>query len=185
MFETFLFIDFETTDLNDPEVTEFCALAVNKNFPDRIREKLVMCCSTQKEISQEVSHLTGITNEMVSGRCRFSEDGVCILLSFMKMLPGPICLVAHNGDRFDFKILQTAVEKKYGPQNVFSIDTLPLFKEIDGGKHKSYKLSCVRKRLFGDDATVVEHGAEADCEILSKCFFKLGCVEFIESNYRL
>lgn len=187
MFKTFVFIDFETTDLYEPEVTEYCVLAVNRNFPERIREKLVICCSTCKSISPNVSQLTGITNEMIENKCRFPEEGVHLLLEFMKLLPKPICLIAHNGDNFDFKILQETVEsgRFHGPLNVYSIDTLSLFREMDGSKHKSYKLSCVRERLFGVDDTIKEHGAEADCETLAKCFFKLGGIEYIESNYMI
>lgn len=185
MFQTFVFVDFETTDLHEPEVTEFCALAIDRNFPERVRDKLVLCCSTHKKISPVVSQLTGITNEMVTKRCQFPKEGVSLLLAFMKVIPGPICLLAHNGDKFDFKILHETLEsgRIYGPLNVYSIDTLPLFKEMDGKKHKSYKLSCIRERLFGVDDTVKEHGAEADCETLAKCFFKLGGIEYIESNY--
>jgi DNA polymerase III alpha subunit (gram-positive type) len=188
MFRTFLFLDFETTDLTDPEVTEFCALAINRNFPERIRDKITICCSVQKQISPAVSRLTGITNEMISERCLFSKEGVEILLQFMKHLPAPICLLAHNGDKFDFKILQKAVEGMSGPQNVFSIDTFPLFKEIDetkGIRNRSYKLSCIHERLFGKDNNAKEHSAEADCETLAKCFFKLGGVEYLEANYEI
>ena len=187
MIQSFVFLDFETTGLSNPEVTEFCVLAVNRNFPDRMRDKLVICCSPKGNICNESMRLTGITHEMTTGRPNFSEDGVRLLIAFLKILPRTICLLAHNGDRFDFRILRKVLEAGNCGyiDNVYSLDTLMLFKEIDHAQNKSYKLSSVRERLFGIDATVKEHGAEADCETLAKCFFKLDCVQYIDRNFTI
>lgn len=189
MFNTYLFLDFETTGLIDPEVTEVCALAVDKTHFDRIRHKLVLCCSTSKNIEPIASNLTGLTDSMIANNYSFNDRGVHLLLNFIKILPGPVCIIAHNGNAFDFKILKNATSTtKELPSNIYSLDSLHLFKEIDksrGVYHQSYSLKSIYNRFYPKDTNHREHGAEVDCETLLKCFLKMECINYIESTFVL
>lgn len=180
MFKTYVFIDFETTGLHDnPEVTEFCALAIDRDYPERIRNKLVICCRPPtKRIEPDAETITGIRTSMVSKCIAFSE---CFdtIYHFLSGLPQPICMLAHNGDNYDYKIL----DRELPQLNVeCRLDTIVLFREIEheaGIFHKMYSLGTVYKRLFGENAPGA-HGSEVDCETLAKCFVKLRCIEYIE-----
>lgn len=185
MFNTYLFLDFETTGLIDPEVTEVCALAVDKTHYDRIRHKLVLCCGTSKNIEPTASNLTGITDSMIANNYSFNDRGVDLLLNFIKILPAPVCIISHNGDAFDFKILKNATNLiEELPSKIYSLDSLHLFKEIDRSRriyHRSYTLKSIYNRFYPDDKNHEEHGAEVDCETLFKCFLKMECINYIDS----
>ena len=189
MFKTYVFLDFETTGLFEPSVTEFCVLAIDRVYPERIRNKLVMCCAPSKPIEPRAAQLTNIENEMVVGKIDFKKEGIALLSLFLQALPAPICMLAHNGDNFDFKIFSEAIKDMRVNLDLYLIDTLPLFREIDREKEgRSYplnNLSSVHERLFGVDPAVKAHGAEVDCETLVKCFLKLECIEYIEATFEL
>ena len=41
----------------------------------------------------------------------FCEEDVQVLIHFINRLPSPVCLIAHNGNKFDFPILQRQLFK--------------------------------------------------------------------------
>lgn len=60
---------------------------------------------------------------------------------FLKRLQSPTCLVAHNGNRFDFIILKKELEalKAQLPDNTYCIDSLPLFQALEQSRERKEK----------------------------------------------
>merc|ERR1712168_985823 len=84
-------------------------------------------------IPDVVTDLTGLSNELLEHQSRFKAETVQLLKLFLENLPQPICLVAHNGDRYDYPLLQAELFHT-GLQNLigefYVIDSLPALKYI-------------------------------------------------------
>lgn len=54
----------------------------------------------------------------------------------------PICFVAHNGNRFDFPILRTEIEKTGNclPDDILCVDSLVAFRNIDQHKESEKRI---------------------------------------------
>ena len=50
--------------------------------------------------------ITGLSNDLLENQSRFKPESVNLLKLFLENLPQPICLVAHNGSRYDYPLLQ-------------------------------------------------------------------------------
>ena len=46
-----------------------------------------------------VSDMTGLDNYNLNGQAQFDSGTVELLQGFLGRLAGPVCLVAHNGDK--------------------------------------------------------------------------------------
>ncbi|XP_053380766.1 uncharacterized protein LOC123548603 [Mercenaria mercenaria] len=139
---TFVFLDFESTSLLDRKcrITELCLLAVNRvdmneagNFP-RVTNKLTLCLDPQTPISMTSSNITGLYNDSLENQKALTEETVALINSFLNHLSKPVCLLAHNGNRFDFPLLVS--ELKRINQSLDSLllcaDTLEAFRSLDG-----------------------------------------------------
>ena len=62
-------------------------------------------------IRPEVSEITGLDNYNLSGQSMFERKTGELLNSFLAHLTPPLCLVAHNGDKYDFPLLKAELEK--------------------------------------------------------------------------
>ena len=60
---------------------------------------------------KKASELTGLKTEVLAKQPLFDEDSVTMINLFLKRLPGPVCLVAHNGDKFDFPLLKAQIDR--------------------------------------------------------------------------
>lgn len=60
---------------------------------------------------------------------------------FLQRLQSPTCLVAHNGNRFDFIILKKELEALNAqlPDNTYCIDSLPLFQALEQDRERKEK----------------------------------------------
>ncbi|XP_060535526.1 three-prime repair exonuclease 1 [Cylas formicarius] len=141
--KTFVFLDLETTGLphleqNKTKITELCMIAVQeehlglKNVP-RVQNKLNLCFNPTKFISLDAELMTGLSNEKLEHLGVFSDKTVESINLFLDHHPKPICLVAHNGDKFDFPILRTEIDKTGVNllDGLYCIDSLKLFKKLD------------------------------------------------------
>ncbi|XP_046973759.1 three prime repair exonuclease 2-like [Vanessa cardui] len=139
--KTFMFFDLETTGLpardHVPKVTELtflcvCRKDIEKADIDNLPpvSKLTFLFNPQKEVSSEAASITGLNNEILINQPIFSEKIKCIV-AFLDF-PKPVCLVAHNGNRFDFKIIKNefATAKAVLPRGLYCVDSLKAFKEI-------------------------------------------------------
>ncbi|XP_039750846.1 three-prime repair exonuclease 1-like [Pararge aegeria] len=137
--QTFVFFDLETTGIpaSRTKVTEITLISVSRrdieqadgeNLP--ATNKLSLLCNPTTNIHPVASSLTGLTNHYLKNQPVFKDNIKCINAFLNK--PKPVCLVAHNGNRFDFKILQaeyqTANEEL--PHDLLCIDSLNSFRSI-------------------------------------------------------
>lgn len=180
--KTLAFFDIETTGLpskSDPaKITELSIVAIPfstfENFNGnclRVKHKLSLCFNPEKIIGDVAVQLSGLTNELLQEESRFDESTMRLLEDFFEHLQKPICLVAHNGDRFDFKILMQYYKKLSFPvQNCLKCcDSLKIFKEIiPRGELQSMKLVDIYFHFFRSEP-VGAHEAEADVMMLIKC----------------
>lgn len=170
-FSTYIFLDLETTGLRKPvEITELSMIAVERNHIiessktktiPRLLDKYTTCVRPSKEIEPFASSVTCLSNEDLEKRKGFDIELGRIVKSFITRQPQPVCLVAHNGDNFDFKILVSEL-KAFGislPESVQASDSLKAFRKqhkeakddpnhgvAEGGKGKRF--SCSLSNLF-------------------------------------
>ena len=98
----------------------------------RVLNKLTLCVYPMATIMPEVSRLTGLDNYNLIGQTRFDKSTGDLIKAFLSHLPFPVCLVAHNGNLFDFPLLQAELAKagvKLG-SDIFCVDSYVAIKEI-------------------------------------------------------
>ena len=80
----------------------------------RVVNKLTLCFYPMSTIMPAVTDLTGLDNYNLEGQSQFDLGTVELLQGFLSRLSGPVCLVAHNGHKFDFPLLLAEVKKAGG-----------------------------------------------------------------------
>jgi len=160
----YVIFDLETTGL-DPaqdEIIEIGALSIKNSDIKGVFNKLV---SPSKEISPEITKLTGITNEMLHGEAYIKP----VLEEFFDFIDESI-LIAHNAE-FDVGFLQNS-SKKWLNRDVKNpvICTVAMSRELLPGldNHKLHTIA----RYFGIEVTN-RHRAIGDVEITYQVWFKL------------
>jgi three prime repair exonuclease-1 len=73
--------------------------------------KLTLCVYPMATIVPVVSDITGLDNYNLIGQSKFSKNTGDLINSFLSLLPSPVCLVAHNGNGYDFPLLKAELEK--------------------------------------------------------------------------
>uniref|UniRef100_A0A8D8URM9 Three prime repair exonuclease 2 n=1 Tax=Cacopsylla melanoneura TaxID=428564 RepID=A0A8D8URM9_9HEMI len=136
---TLVFFDTETTGLLHREgrncrIVEMCFVAVLREhlldqealFP-RVLNKLSLCINPKKKMDSVSSSIHGLTNELLEHMTPLSNDDYVMISAFLNKLPTPICLVAHNGNQFDFPLLRSEMQRlgKQLPDDLLCVDTLP------------------------------------------------------------
>ena len=131
--KTLVYFDLEATGLKSsgkPRICEISFVAVNTqdvlklgatidednpfcedSFLPRIVNKLTLCVYPMAIIVPLVSDLTGLDNYNLTGQSKFSKTTVDLINNFLSCLPSPVCLVAHNGNAYDFPLLKAELEK--------------------------------------------------------------------------
>ena len=161
--ETYIVFDIETTGLNPEyeEITEIGAVKImNGKFVDTF-SKLV---NPNKEISEKITELTGITNEMVRRALPIAD----ILPEFLKFC-GANPVVAHNAG-FDTSFIKAAAKRLELEFENEIIDTVALSKEIFPDE-KKHNLEVLCKRL--DVSLENHHRALDDATATAEAFVKL------------
>ncbi|XP_066906716.1 uncharacterized protein [Halyomorpha halys] len=145
MIQTYVILDLETTGLpstnyGDTKITELSLISVSRKHFDnisvrcipRVLNKLTMCFHPQRFIAEESKRITGLSNELLESQRTFDVKVCEILENFIMGEPQPVCLLAHNGYRFDFPLLQahTKILGKPLPDTVLCSDTLHAFREL-------------------------------------------------------
>ena len=82
-----------------------------ETFLPRVLNKLTLCVYPMATIMPEVSKITGLDNYNLTGQARFDKSTGDMLKTFLSRLPLPVCLVAHNGNMYDFPFLQAELVK--------------------------------------------------------------------------
>lgn len=121
----------------------------------------------------------------------FDENTATAVISFLKHLRKPVCMLAHNGKLFDFPILKAEFEKLkiQMPSDIYIVDTLvgirtmgipdlpfsqKLHKDVKFKKNGciSYSLPNLHLYFFGKQHLGC-HSSEGDCIALGKVCHKL------------
>ncbi|KAK6626954.1 hypothetical protein RUM44_009431 [Polyplax serrata] len=142
-FNSIIVFDTETTGLphlenNNTRITEMalmgCEIEHLKNSTDipRVLHKLVFCFNPMKMITPDSTKVSGLENEMLMNIKPFTATDAEMLNHFIDRLPSPVCIVAHNGYKFDFPILQKHLHQLNItlPDSVYCADSLKAFQEI-------------------------------------------------------
>ncbi|CAB3379478.1 Hypothetical predicted protein [Cloeon dipterum] len=194
---TLAFFDLETTGLPHEQprvrVTELSVVAVtvadlraaSPRLP-RILHKLTMCVNPCSPVQPIASQVSGLDNFMLEGHPTFKTATCDTLGSFLQRLPPPVCLVAHNGHRFDFPLLakEFLYAKRAFPNNILCADTLPCFRELLSPR-KVAKQVIPRRRLdFGaTQQTISQNSYEFDSPELESEM--VAVAEAVEREYML
>ena len=137
--KTIVYFDLEATGLKSsgkPRISELSFVAVNfqdildfhlkieeckekarqmnsdkiEKLLPRVLNKLTLCVYPMATIVPQVSSITGLDNYNLSDQARFDKNTADMLNSFLNRLPSPVCLIAHNGDLYDFPLLKAEME---------------------------------------------------------------------------
>ncbi|MCX7695624.1 MAG: PolC-type DNA polymerase III [Caloramator sp.] len=158
----FIVFDIETTGFN-PQTDEIIEIGAVKINNYQIIDRFSVLINPEREISDEIQKLTGITNEMVKDK----ETIVDILPKFIEFI-GDGVLVAHNA-KFDTGFLREKF-KKFNLQFNYSIlDTLPLARWLLPDL-KRHKLNIIAEHL--GISLENHHRAVDDAEATAHIFLK-------------
>ena len=130
---TLVYFDIEATGLKSsgrPRITEISLLAVNtheifelhekirhqesiqiEKILPRVMNKLTLCVYPMATIMPHVTSITGLDNYNLIGQSKFERNTGELISGFLDRLPAPVCLVAHNGNAYDFPLLKAEMEK--------------------------------------------------------------------------
>ncbi len=160
---TFVVVDLETTGtsyMGGDKITEIGAVKIEDG---KITQKFQTLIDPQMQISEKITSLTGIDDDMVRGQPTFEK----VLPDFYKFCDGAV-LIAHNAE-FDCGFIKFyAKPEGYDFKNGI-IDTLALARETLPGL-KNYKLNTVCDH-FGIE--FLHHRALSDAHATAKMFLEL------------
>ncbi|XP_072015932.1 three prime repair exonuclease 2-like [Amphiura filiformis] len=150
---TFVFLDLETSNLESfdkPKIIELCMVAIHRNVLynqtdasgqqhqahlPRVLDKITLCFNPNKSVGPRTYDLTGLDHFNIAESAKeiFDEDAAKLMQLFLRRQQQPVCLVAHNGDRFDFRLLRTELKKieQSLDDGVLCADSLIGFYETD------------------------------------------------------
>ncbi|XP_052897047.1 uncharacterized protein LOC128303978 [Anopheles moucheti] len=150
--KSFVFFDLETTGIPQLEhfrtkITELSMVACSRGHLlestteiPRVTHKLSLCFNPFRMITPGSSQATGLYNDLLEKESQFDANAGEMIRLYLERLQKPACLVAHNGNRFDFILLKQHL-LRIGvllPADLFCVDSLPAFREIEADVERSY-----------------------------------------------
>ena len=162
---TFIVFDLETTGLNpaSEEITEIAAVRI---VDGAIQDSFQTYVNPHKPIPEEITKLTGISDETVADAPELAE-AVPKFLAWAG--EGKYPLVAHNAG-FDMGFLRTACKRLAIERDFTAIDTLEMSRLMLPHLHK-FKLNILAKELAV--GPFEHHRASEDAAVLGRIFVKL------------
>ena len=152
--------DIETTGLSN-RTCKIIEIGAAKIKGGEILETFDIFVDPETEISEEITRLTSITNDMVKGAPK-EREAIEKFLAFA----GDRLLIAHNAN-FDVGFIRVAAERHDIPFNNSYLDTLGLSKYVNP-ELKNHKLDTIVDYYeLGD---FHHHRASDDAEILARIF---------------
>lgn len=172
--ELYVLMDFETGGLGKTEDIRVCQ--VGGIILDQEMNQLGEFnefCNPGKKIDESATAVNGITNEFVKLLPGWDKIGLNFHRWIAEIAEGlPVTLVAHNGKRFDFRILafENARHKIPNLPNLYCSDTITTFKELYP-KLKDYKLGTIYETQFKEPIEG-QHTALSDCKAMLRLLQK-------------
>lgn len=164
---TYVVYDIETTGFSQ-EYDEIIEIAACKVYQGGIIEKYETFVNPLRHISEKITEITSITDEMVSDAKTIDQ----ILPEFLEFSKGSI-LVAHNA-KFDVGMIYAKCKKHNIPFEEFPvIDTLNLFRVLAGysGETKKFNLKVLSK--YYKIKQEQHHRANDDTRVTALCFISM------------
>ncbi|CAL1264285.1 unnamed protein product [Larinioides sclopetarius] len=197
-----VFFDLETTGLafgigkSNVQITEVSMIAIGrKEFEEstyedlrdiRIIQKLCLCTRPRSKVSSGAAAITGLNNENLLDQNPFEHNAAEAINFFLSHLPKPVCLLAHNGNQYDFPLLKAEFSRLSMslPSDILIADTLKAFRvlgvpvfpperkicesvKFTKRGQVSCSLSNLHLYLFNKNPTG-SHSSEGDCIALAK-----------------
>lgn len=121
---TLAFFDIETTGLpafefNKTKITEISIVACSAEHLlvaattsnrqtklPRVLHKMSLCLNPRRLISPVSTQITALDNFLLEHEQPFNENTAALFALFLQQLQQPVCLVAHNGNSFDFPLFK-------------------------------------------------------------------------------
>ena len=130
----------------------------------RVLNKLTICVYPMATIMPVVSNITGLDNYNLTDQARFDKNTVDMINSFLLRLPSPVCLVAHNGDNYDFPLLKAELEKVNGSigTDILCADSYIGFRQIFSIRKE--KIECEKRAV---EKKLVDIEVKAVTELLA------------------
>lgn len=164
---SFVVFDLETTGLNSSPVygnmDRIIEIGAYKVVGGEIKESFSTFVNPERNLSEEIVKLTGITQEMVKDAPTFEE----VMPDFFKFCQGCV-LVGHNAIGFDFKFVDYYCSRLGYILDRKIIDTLHLSQELL--YLPNYKLNTIADRF---NVTFNHHRAIDDALATAKIFIEL------------
>ncbi len=164
---TFVVLDLETTGLNSSPISgsmdRIIEIGAYKIADGKISESFSTFINPQKKLSDEITRLTGINEDMVADAPTYEQA----LPDFYKFCSGSI-LVGHNIVGFDFKFVDYYCSLLGYILDRKMIDTIPLSQELLF--LSNYKLNTVADKF---NITFNHHRAIDDALATAKIFIEL------------
>mmetsp|Transcript_8482 Transcript_8482/g.14975 ORF Transcript_8482/g.14975 Transcript_8482/m.14975 type:complete len:252 (-) Transcript_8482:103-858(-) len=208
MFIHFI-LDIESTGLDvvNDRITQ---IAIKRSGSTNPSDRLIAYVNPGREIPSNVVELTGITNEfiqngghcpatgMVTGPALSLPAVLPILISFMRnqiKVDEEACLVAHNGNQFDFPLLQNEIARTKLPISLSDIatktlDTIVIFRssEIwstsDLSKPAHFNLAGLHRHVHGPESAILNHhNALADVDTLERLLMRFPSWEITANEF--
>jgi DNA polymerase III epsilon subunit-like protein len=209
--QTLVYFDLEATGLKSsgrPRISELSLVAVNiqdvlqmhkaimeniqnrtvessllqtRKLSPRIVNKLTLCVYPMATIVPLVSDITGLDNYNLMGQSKFSKSTGDLLNSFLSLLPAPLCLVAHNGNDYDFPLLKAELDKT-GTQlksDILCIDSYVGIREIFKKEKDIVNLGnkTVTEVKLTKENNIVKMELDAVSDLISKGEFEIDMEE--------
>lgn len=165
--DTYVVFDLETTGLHANEGDSIIEIGAVKMKDGKIIDTYDKLIDPLKPLSEEIVSITGITNEMVSGKPN-EEDTVKDFISWIGDLP----VVAHNA-KFDMSFINMAYLKyDLGRFNNTVIDTLGLSRYLESNeRYHNLATLVIRYNIPWDEDK--HHRANYDAEGTALIFYKM------------
>lgn len=184
--ETFVFIDLETTglDTDTDNIIEICACAVNvqdlayfdtagnevdlKKIIPRLVDQINLMVLPLCDISVAAAEIHGIKREelLLRNKQCFTINTARLMENFFLQLKEPICLVAHNGFKFDYPMLLSHLNRTKTDHSIWSriycTDSLIVLREqFPNQSHRlTYVYNTLARQVKG--SICQSHSAEGD-----------------------
>ncbi|XP_076092360.1 uncharacterized protein LOC143063843 [Mytilus galloprovincialis] len=145
--KTLVFFDLEATGLTRPRITELSMMSVQREDllrtvgTPRVVNKVTLCVNPQKCMEPEACKITGLYNDSLEDQTPFDSSVTDTIHNFLNRLPSPVCLLAHNGNKYDYPLLLKELQRggKILSPELLCADSLIAFKDLDGYVHPGEK----------------------------------------------